>query len=102
MRIHLCQISLSIAFLFSFVVFERRLSEIGTLSRIGLLNEGLDEPEEVDKTGNLRSEHTKSSPNVLYTVFAGRKDRLLLQEPYWRELKRIGAIDEGEYSEVSF
>lgn len=34
------------------------------------------------------------SPKVLYTVFAGRKDRLLLQEPYWREMIRIGAIHE--------
>jgi hypothetical protein len=93
MRIHFCQISLSVALLFSFVFFEQRLSEIGTLSRIGLLDI-TDQPEDVAKTGNFRSEQTKSSPNVLYTVFAGRKDRLLLQEPYWRELKRIGAIDE--------
>lgn len=96
MRIHFCQISLSVALLFSFVFFEQRLSEIGTLSRIGLLDI-TDQPEDVAKTGNFRSEQTKSSPNVLYTVFAGRKDRLLLQEPYWRELKRIGAIDEGEH-----
>ena len=33
-------------------------------------------------------------PNVLYTIFAGRKNRLLLQEPYWLEMYRIGAITE--------
>jgi hypothetical protein len=27
----------------------------------------------------------KKSPRVLYTIFAGRKNRMLLQEPYWAE-----------------
>mmetsp|Transcript_4582 Transcript_4582/g.6607 ORF Transcript_4582/g.6607 Transcript_4582/m.6607 type:complete len:418 (-) Transcript_4582:172-1425(-) len=33
-------------------------------------------------------------PKVLYTVFAGRKNRLLLQEPYWLEMYELGVIDE--------
>lgn len=33
-------------------------------------------------------------PKVLYTVFAGRKNRMKLQEPYWQEMYNLGAIDE--------
>lgn len=33
-------------------------------------------------------------PKVLYTVFAGRRNRLLLQEPYWLEMYELGVIDE--------
>jgi hypothetical protein len=40
-----------------------------------------------------RKNATKKSPNVLYTVFAGRKNRMLLQEPYWAEMHRLGQID---------
>lgn len=35
-----------------------------------------------------------SKLKVIYTVFAGRKNRLLLQEPYWKEMFDLGAIDE--------
>jgi hypothetical protein len=42
---------------------------------------------------NNRKNATKKSPNVLYTVFAGRKNRMLLQEPYWAEMHRLGQID---------
>jgi hypothetical protein len=38
-------------------------------------------------------EWTKHLPKVLYTVFAGHKRCLFLQELYWREMKRIGAVD---------
>jgi len=37
---------------------------------------------------------SSSSPKVLYTVFAGRKNRLMLQEPYWAEMHKLGAINE--------
>lgn len=47
-------------------------------------------------TGPSRKQRmrSKNSPKVLYTVFAGRKNRLLLQEPYWEEMYKLGAIDE--------
>ena len=31
---------------------------------------------------------------TIYTIFAGRRNRMLIQEPYWKEMIRIGAIDE--------
>jgi len=40
------------------------------------------------------TKRSPNSPQVLYTIFAGRKNRLLLQEPYWDEMYKIGAIDE--------
>lgn len=43
-----------------------------------------------DENNNTKS----SSPKVLYTVFCGRKNRLMLQEPYWAEMHRLGAIEE--------
>ncbi len=36
----------------------------------------------------------KKSPRVLYTVFVGRKNCILLQEPYWAEMHRLGQIDQ--------
>jgi hypothetical protein len=30
----------------------------------------------------------------LYTIFAGRKNRMLLQEPYWAEKHWLGQIDQ--------
>ena len=36
----------------------------------------------------------EQSPKVLYTVFAGRKNRMMLQAPYWKEMIRLGAIHE--------
>jgi hypothetical protein len=43
-------------------------------------------------TSNLQNNTknaTKKSPRVLYTVFAGRKNHMLLQEPYWAEMHRL-------------
>jgi len=79
----------------SLVLFERSLSayNMGT----NRMQEAEAQLPPVTAT-NLRvvetAEKSKSSPRVLYTVFAGRKDRLLLQEPYWREMVRTGAIHE--------
>jgi hypothetical protein len=39
---------------------------------------------------NNKKNATKKSPPVLYTVFAGRKNRMLLQEPYLAEMHRLG------------
>jgi hypothetical protein len=94
MKIHSFQFVLLATLVFSFVIFERRLSEF-TVSSSTLQEEVVDEmPSPV--TNNLRQavDTHQESPKVLYTVFAGRKDRLLLQEPYWREMIRIKAIDE--------
>jgi hypothetical protein len=44
-------------------------------------------------TPNTKKNATKS-PRVLYTIFAGRKNRMLLQEPYWAEMHRMGQIDQ--------
>ena len=44
--------------------------------------------------GNPLIDVEEHRPRVLYTVFAGRKNRLLLQEPYWTEMHALGAIDE--------
>eukprot|EP00563_Minutocellus_polymorphus_P015225 CAMPEP_0181050090 /NCGR_PEP_ID=MMETSP1070-20121207/16336_1 /TAXON_ID=265543 /ORGANISM="Minutocellus polymorphus, Strain NH13" /LENGTH=118 /DNA_ID=CAMNT_0023129023 /DNA_START=59 /DNA_END=412 /DNA_ORIENTATION=+ len=41
-----------------------------------------------------KAENRSEPPNVLYTIFAGRKNRLLLQEPYWLEMYQAGAITE--------
>jgi hypothetical protein len=32
-------------------------------------------------------------PQIIYTIFAGRRNRMKIQEPYWKEMVRIGAID---------
>mmetsp|Transcript_7162 Transcript_7162/g.15637 ORF Transcript_7162/g.15637 Transcript_7162/m.15637 type:complete len:489 (-) Transcript_7162:127-1593(-) len=48
----------------------------------------------VSVSGGQRRRRNPNSPKVLYTVFAGRKNRLLLQEPYWDEMYKLGAIDE--------
>jgi hypothetical protein len=48
----------------------------------------------VDFSVSNQAQSGPSLLNILYTVFAGRKDRLLLQEPYWVEMIRIGAITE--------
>jgi hypothetical protein len=46
---------------------------------------------------NDKKNATKKSPHVLYTVCAGRKNRMLLQEPYWAEMHRLGQIDQVHY-----
>jgi hypothetical protein len=43
---------------------------------------------------NNKKNAMKKSPRVLYTVFAGRKNRMLLQEPYWAEMHQLGQIDQ--------
>ena len=43
---------------------------------------------------NPPADTAEHRPRVLYTVFAGRKNRLLLQEPYWKEMHALGAISE--------
>lgn len=43
---------------------------------------------------NQKKRNNTRRPKVLYTVFAGRKNRLLLQEPYWLEMYELGVIDE--------
>jgi len=46
------------------------------------------------KFGLPKIQNGSKPSKVLYTVFAGRKNRMILQEPYWEEMYRIGAIDE--------
>lgn len=97
MKFHYFQFLLLVTLAFSFVFFERILSQITMSSSSRLQEEGVVDEMPAPVTNNLRqapAETHQESPKVLYTVFAGRKDRLLLQEPYWREMIRIKAIHE--------
>ena len=96
MKIHSFQMLMFAALACSFILFERKLSYYAT----GRDSIQIQQMEALPPVTNLRAvaadveEKTTKSPKVLYTVFAGRKDRLLLQEPYWREMIRTGAIHE--------
>ena len=46
--------------------------------------------------GGSRPDGSSSStdrPQIIYTIFAGRRNRMKIQEPYWKEMVRIDAID---------
>lgn len=78
-----CQVLLLVALTCSFVFFQENLSL--QLEQVVGTNISAND------ANTLRSITT---PNVLYTVFCGRKNRLMLQEPYWAEMHRMGAIQE--------
>lgn len=47
----------------------------------------------MDKSGPAGTSATTRKPQIIYTIFAGRRNRMKIQEPYWKEMVRIGAID---------
>jgi hypothetical protein len=85
-----CQVLLLVALTCSFVFFQENLSL--QLEQVGTNSDATDANTHYSK--NTASSSSLSTPNVLYTVFCGRKNRLMLQEPYWAEMHRMGAIQE--------